>query len=41
MMKTVDPTLDFGLVATRGTAENVPKLEAGDLDLGLVSGEVA
>lgn len=41
MMKTVDPTLDFNLVATRGTAENVPKLEAGALDLGLVSGEVA
>jgi len=41
MMKTVDPTLDFNLVATRGTMENVPKLEAGDLDLGLVSGEVA
>jgi TRAP transporter TAXI family solute receptor len=41
MMKTVDPTLDFHLVATRGTMENVPKLEAGELDLGLVSGEVA
>jgi uncharacterized protein len=41
MMKAVDPILDLRLVATRGTLENVPKLEAGDLDLGLVSGEVA
>ncbi len=41
MMKAVDPTLDFRLVATGGTSENVPKLEAGDLDLGLVSGEIA
>jgi TRAP transporter TAXI family solute receptor len=41
MMKAVDPTLDFRLVATKGSLENVAKLEAGDLDLGLVSGEVA
>jgi len=41
MMKTLDPTLDFTLVGTRGTVENVPKLKEGALDLGLVSGEVA
>jgi TRAP transporter TAXI family solute receptor len=28
-------------VPTKGTGDNVPKLEAGDIDLGLVSGEVA
>lgn len=41
MMKVVDPTLELRLVATAGTSENVPRLEAGTLDLGLVSGEVA
>ncbi len=41
MMKAVDPTLDFRLVETRGAADNVAMLEDGDLDLALVSGEVA
>jgi TRAP transporter TAXI family solute receptor len=41
MMKAVDPILDFRLVATRGAADNVAMLEDGDLDLALVSGEVA
>ncbi len=40
-LRAVDPSLEVGTVATRGTAENVPKLEAGDLDVAMVSGEVA
>lgn len=41
MMRAVDPTLDFRLVTTRGAAHDVAMLEDGDLDLALVSGEVA
>ncbi len=40
LLKIVDPTLGIRDVATRGTSENLPKLEAGELDLGLIAGEV-
>jgi TRAP transporter TAXI family solute receptor len=41
MMKAVDPVLEIRAKQTRGTLDNVKLLEAGDIDLGLVSGEVA
>ena len=37
----VDPTLSVKTQNTKGSTENVPLLEAGTLDLGLVQGEVA
>jgi TRAP transporter TAXI family solute receptor len=37
----VDPTLEVRPRNTRGGTENVPLLEAGQLDLALVQGEVA
>lgn len=40
-MHTVDPSLEIRAVSTDGTAENVPKLEAGELDIAMVAGEVA
>jgi hypothetical protein len=40
-MRTVDPNLEIRSVPTSGTSENVPKLEAGELDIAMVSGEVA
>jgi uncharacterized protein len=40
LLKSIDPTLELRTVPTKGTADNVPMLEAGDIDLGLVSGEV-
>ncbi len=40
-MRTVDPSLEIRRVATDGTMENVSKLEAGELDVGMVAGEVA
>jgi len=36
-----DPTLEIETRNTKGSTENVPLLEAGELDLGLVQGEVA
>ena len=36
-----DPTLEIEARNTKGSTENVPLLEAGELDLGLVQGEVA
>jgi uncharacterized protein len=36
-----DPTLEVRPRNTKGSTENVPLLEAGELDLGLVQGEVA
>jgi len=41
LLKSIDPTLEMRAVPTKGTGDNVPMLEAGDIDLGLVSGEVA
>jgi len=39
-LHTVDPSLEIRSVSTKGTSENVPKLEAGELDIAMVSGEV-
>lgn len=36
-----DPTLDVQPKNTKGSTENVPLLEAGSVDIGLVQGEVA
>jgi TRAP transporter TAXI family solute receptor len=41
LLKSVDPILEVRAVPTKGSGDNVPMMEAGDLDLGLVSGEVA
>src|SRR5260370_19647110 len=41
LLKSVDPLMEIRAVPTKGTGENVPKLETGEFDLGLVSGEVA
>lgn len=37
----IDPTLDVQTRHTKGSTENVPLLEAGQLDIALVQGEVA
>src|SRR5215469_4099969 len=37
----VDPSLAVDCRNTKGSTENVPLLEAGSVDLGLVQGEVA
>jgi TRAP transporter TAXI family solute receptor len=41
MLKTVDPLLEVRVVRTRGSTENAELLKTGDIDIGLVSGEVA
>ncbi len=41
VVNAVDPALLLTLRNTKGSTENVPLLEAGQLDLGLVQGEVA
>ncbi len=40
-IKSQDPELTIEPVNTKGSTENVPRLEAGTLDLALVQGEVA
>ncbi len=40
-IKAVDPTLDVRPQNTKGSAENIPSLEAGKLDIALVQGESA
>lgn len=40
-VNATDPSLDVRTQNTKGSTENVPLLEAGKLDLGLVQGEVA
>jgi uncharacterized protein len=40
-LRDVDPTLTIEPRNTKGSTENVPLLEKGELDLGLVQGEVA
>ena len=40
-LKSVDPELVVEARNTKGSTENVPMLERGELDLGLVTGEVA
>ncbi len=39
-LKSVDPILDIQLVQTKGSSENAGRLASGDIDVGLVSGEV-
>ncbi|HEX9184625.1 MAG TPA: TAXI family TRAP transporter solute-binding subunit [Burkholderiales bacterium] len=41
MVNAQDPKLAIKTQNTKGSAENVPLLEAGKLDLGLVAGEIA
>ncbi|SKA11320.1 hypothetical protein SAMN02745126_03609 [Enhydrobacter aerosaccus] len=40
-LKTVDPALEIRAVPTKGAYDNVEQLKRGDIDLGLVSGEIA
>ncbi len=40
-IRAVDPTFEIKAVPTKGIPENVAMLESGDLDIGLVFGEVA
>ena len=40
-LKAVDPTLSIQAINTKGSAENIPLLEAGKLDIALVQGESA
>ena len=40
-IRTVDPNLEIRMVPSKGSTENAPKLEAGEIDIGMVSGEVA
>ncbi len=40
-LRSVDPTFEIRVTGTKGTVQNVPMMEAGDLDIGLVAGEVA
>src|SRR3954471_16961844 len=39
-VRRADPGLEIEAVNTKGSTENVPRLEAGTLDVGLVQGEV-
>jgi TRAP transporter TAXI family solute receptor len=39
-LKSVDPILDIRPVETKGSTENAERLQKGDFDIGLVSGEV-
>jgi len=39
-LKSVDPILEISPLQTRGSTENARLLQAGDIDMGLVSGEV-
>jgi uncharacterized protein len=39
-VRSVDPILDIRIVQTKGSSENAERLQSGDIDIGLVSGEV-
>jgi TRAP transporter TAXI family solute receptor len=39
-LKSVDPILDIKPIITKGSTDNVERLQKGDIDIGLVSGEV-
>src|SRR5687768_7752174 len=39
-VRRTDPGLEIEAINTKGTTENVPRLEAGTLDIALVQGEV-
>ena len=40
VLRSVDPILDIRVVETKGSTENAERLQSGDIDIGLVSGEV-
>ncbi len=40
VLNATDPTLDIQTRNTKGSTENVPLLERGELDMGLATGEV-
>lgn len=40
-VRAVDPALAITPRQTKGSTDNVPRLEAGELDIGLVQGEIA
>lgn len=40
-MRSIDPTFEIRPVTTRGTLQNIPMLEAGEVDIGMVFGEAA
>ena len=39
-LKSVDPILDIKPILTKGATDNAERLQKGDIDIGLVSGEV-
>ncbi|HEY4169302.1 MAG TPA: TAXI family TRAP transporter solute-binding subunit [Reyranella sp.] len=39
-LKSVDPILDIKPIVTKGATDNADRLQKGDIDIGLVSGEV-
>ena len=39
-VRRADPGLEIEAINTKGSTENVPRLEAGTLDIALVQGEV-
>lgn len=39
-LKSVDPILDIKPIITKGATDNAERLQKGDIDIGLVSGEV-
>jgi len=39
-LRAVDPLLEIKTVATKGSTENAERLQSGDLDIGLVSGDM-
>src|ERR1700746_1400266 len=39
-IKAQDPAIEIEAINTKGSTENVPRLEAGTLDIALVQGEV-
>ena len=39
-VRRADPTIEIEAINTKGSTENVPRLEAGTLDIALVQGEV-
>ena len=39
-LKSVDPILDIKPIVTKGATDNAARLQKGDIDIGLVGGEV-
>jgi uncharacterized protein len=40
VMRTVDPLLELRIVPTKGSVDNAERLKSGEIDIGLVGGEV-